>query len=167
MPIVSVTVIDILKSQEHSRAMEDSSSALSALLPECAELAELYLMMQKQCSHRLSKISLFVSKIADIRALCDSGCKWLNKESTTRQKEIETADTADWQDIIDHNSKLEGIEGRVSCVLQKRMAWLRMFATQVGNCYATLEKVYDDISILAVNELEGDEVKVSPRQLVR
>ena len=140
--------------------MDASDSDLSALLPGCRELAEVYLMMQQQVSHRLQKISLFIIKIAEIRGLCESGCKWLNKEAISRREEIEAHAPSDWEGIIAHTTALDRIQNTIRDVLLTRMAWLRNFAAVVDATHPLLEKVYDDISEIAAGELESEAGKV-------
>lgn len=141
--------------------MEISNDDLSSLLPECEQLAEIYCAMHRQFSYRMSKISLFLSKIDDIRVLCESGCKWLNKESTSRREEIQMYGSLDWESIAKHNETLGAIEKNVSIILKNRIIWIRNFVAKVGDTQDELEKLYDNISELAVIEHanEGDKVR--------
>lgn len=147
--------------------MSDSNNNLTALLPVCEELVDIYLMMQKQVSYRLQKISLFILKIADLRALCESGCKWLVKESASRQKEIEGNSSSDWEGILTHDTALKNIESSVAQLLQTRMIWLRNFAVKVDASHPHLERAYEDISGLNEGELEGEEEQVCATSSIR
>lgn len=137
--------------------MEISTDDLSSLLPECDQLADIYCAMHKQFSYRMSKISLFLSKIDDIRELCGSGCKWLNKESISRQ---ENYGSMDWTSFSNHNETLGTIERNVTVILKNRIVWIRKFVDKVGDTQDELEKLYDKISDLAVSELENEGNKV-------
>lgn len=137
--------------------MEISTDDLSSLLPECEQLAHIYCAMYKQFSSRMSKISLFLSKIDDVRQLCESGCKWLNKESTSRR---ENYGSLDWESFSDHNETLGTIERNVAVVLKNRIVWIKKFVDKVGDTQDELEKLYDKISELAVSELENEGNKV-------
>ena len=136
--------------------MEESDQSVLALIPECEKLAAFYSMMQQECSYRLSKISLLILKVADFRALCESGCSWLSMESTSRQEEIMSHNLPDC-DVI---SSLQGIESKMGCILLSRMDWLRGFAQKVVDCHASLDDVYNQISDLRIEEMETEEGKV-------
>ena len=98
--------------------MDESNSYLSSLLAECKEVANIYQKMQTQNNHRLSKIALFVSKIDDFRSLCESGCKWILNESTSRRTEIETNVSSNSGKVCDLNTTLGRIEAEVAIILQ-------------------------------------------------
>jgi hypothetical protein len=137
--------------------MEISTDDMSSLLPECEQLAEIYCAMHKQFSYRMSKISLFLSKIDDIRELCESGCKWLNKESTSRRENYGSLDRTSF---ADHNEILGTIEKNVTVILKNRIVWIKKFVDKVGDAQDELEKIYNKMSELAVSELENEGNKV-------
>jgi hypothetical protein len=139
------------------RTMEISTDNLSSLLPECEQLAEIYCAMHKQFSYRISKISLFLSKIDDIRELCESGCKWLNKESTARRENYGSLDRTSFSD---HDETLGTIERKVTFILRNRIVWIKKFVDKVGDAQNELDKIYSKMSELAVSELEIEGNKV-------
>lgn len=137
--------------------MEKLDSSLSCLIPQSEELAANFLMMQQQCSYRLSKISLLVLKIADIRALCESGCTWLNMESTSRLEEVKNYNLVNCNEI----ASLESIETKMSFILSNRMNWLKGFANKIGHSLTSLDSIYNEISDLNTEEIESEEGMVS------
>ena len=146
------------------------STTVESLLLSSSELSEIFVMMQQQCSHRLSKISLLILKLADIRSLYDSGCKWVQKESLARIQEMGstsmeriTKDEVIGTEIIKHQEALSDIEAQVAGVLHKRMLWMKDFAIKVTSQYQLLEKFYDEISEYAVNELEAEDSEVEKK----
>jgi hypothetical protein len=140
--------------------MEENYNDISSLIKQSDELTESYHLMQKKCSHQLSKISLFVIKIGDIRVLCDNGYKWIRKESGSRETEIRSYydgnnETSD--DIMAHNTVMETIEKRVTNILRQRMVWIKRFIAKVEAGFAQLEDYYNEISDLAIEELENED----------
>ena len=138
----------------------DALADMDSLIVDSDQLTEVYALMQRQCSHRLSKISLFVLKIGDVRSLYESGCKWVKKESSARQSPIEFHGDADFAGIVELHHTMEGIEVQVADVLRKRMLWLREFVSKVESQYTLLETVYDEISEYAVTQLEEEDQDV-------
>ena len=133
---------------------------MDSLIADSDQLTEIYALMQRQCSHRLSKISLFIMKIGDVRLLHDSGCKWVKKESSARQSKTEFHEDADFAGIVEQNKAMEAIETKVADVLRQRMMWLKEFVTKVEAQYALLETFYDEISEYAVTQIEEDDQDV-------
>ena len=132
------------------------------LIDESKQLGDIYSMMQKQCNHRLSKIGLFILRLGDLRSLHYSGCKWVNKEQSSRSAEISAIHDDDvMNEVLGLNDELGEIEKTVANVLRKRMFWIKEFVKKVESKYEILEKIYDDISECAVNELELEEERVS------
>ena len=140
--------------------MDESNSHLSSLLAECKEVSNIYRKMQAQNNRRLSKIALFISKIDDFRSVCESGCKWILKESTSRRKEIETSESSNSGKVFDLNTTLGRIEAEVIVILQSRMRWIQRFVCRVEATHERLEKIYSEISDLALEEMENESTKV-------
>ena len=138
-----------------------SMQHLTSLLTECDVLSETYSKMQKSYSHRLSKISLFISKIDDVRSLSHSGCRWLNKESLKRAEEIKSCESSKLEEVIAHSTTLGAIESDVAAILNHRMEWIRNFTAKSVESIAVLEKIYDEISSTALDGLESEEDKVT------
>lgn len=140
--------------------MDESNSHLSSLLAECKEVSNIYRKMQAQNNRRLSKIAIFISKIDDFRSVCESGCKWILKESTSRRKEIETSESSNSGKVFDLNTTLGRIEAEVIVILQSRMRWIQRFVCRVEATHERLEKIYSEISDLALEEMENESTKV-------
>ena len=98
----------------------DTVDEMDSLLLDCDKLTVIYALMQRQCSHRLSKISLFIMKIGDIRSLYESGCKWVKKESSARQLEIESSAEADIGGIFELHGAMTDIERKVAGMFSGR-----------------------------------------------
>lgn len=141
--------------------MDESNSHLSSLLAECKEVSNIYRKMQVQNNHRLSKIALFISKIDDFRSVCESGCKWILKESTSRRTEIETSVSSNSGKVFDLNTTLGRIEAEATVILQSRMKWIQRFVCRVEATHERLENIYSEISDLALEEMENESTKVS------
>ena len=141
--------------------MDESISHLSSLLAECNEVSNIYRKMQAQNNHRLSKIALFISKIDDFRSVCESGCKWILKESTSRRTEIETSVSSNSGKVFDLNTTLGRIEAEATVILQSRMKWIQRFVCRVEATHERLENIYSEISDLALEEMETESTKVS------
>ena len=141
--------------------MDESNSHLSSLLAECKEVSNIYRKMQAQNNRRLSKIALFISKIDDFRSVCESGCKWILKESTSRRREIETSESSNSGKVFDLNTTLGRIEAEVTVILQSRMKWIQRFVCRVEATHERLENIYSEISDLALEEMENESTKVS------
>ena len=137
--------------------MEKSDLSPSCLIPQCEELAANFLTMQQQCSYRLSKISLLVLKIADIRALCESGCNWLNLECTSRREAVNNYNLVNCDEIL----SLQSIETKMSSILHNRIYWLTQFANKVGRSLTALDCIYNEISDMNAEEIESEEGVVS------
>ena len=135
----------------------DAADELDSLVHESGKLAEIYAFLQKQCSYRLSKISLFIMRIGDCRSLYDSGCKWIRKESLARQLETESPTQTGTGGSLEHNDTMTNIERTVADVLRKRMLWLREFVKQVESRFCLLEGLYDEISEFAVAQLDEND----------
>lgn len=141
--------------------MEESDSHLSSLIAECKQVSDIYQKMQAQNNHRLSKIALFISKIDDFRSLCESGCNWIMKESTSRRTEIETSVLSNAGKVLDLNTTLGLIESEVAVILQRRVRWIQTFVCRVEATHERLENIYSEISDLAMEEMEKESTKVS------
>lgn len=141
--------------------MEESDSHLSSLIAECKQVSDIYQKMQSQNNHRLSKIALFISNIDDFRSLCESGCKWIMKESSSRRTEIETSVSSNAGKVLDLNTTLGLIESEVAVILQRRMGWIQTFVCRVEATHEKLENIYSEISNLAMEEMEKESTKVS------
>ena len=140
--------------------MDESNSHLSSLLAECKEVSNIYRKMQAQNNRRLSKIAIFISKIDDFRSVCESGCKWILKESTSRRKEIETSESSNSGKVFDLNTTLGRIEAEVIVILQSRMRWIQRFVCRVEATHERLENIYSEISDLTLEEMENESTKV-------
>ena len=145
----------------------DAVFPMDSLILDSNQLSDIYKMMQQQCSHRLSKISLFILKIDDIRSLYDSGCKWVQKESLERIQEMGstsmerlTKDEVIGIEMMKHQEVLGNIEIEVASVLRKRMLWMKDFVSKVESQYKLLEKFYDEISQYAIDEIGADDSEV-------
>ena len=141
--------------------MEESNIQLSSLLAEWKEISTIYQKMQTQNNHRLSKIALLISKIDDFRSLCESGCKWIFQESTSRHADIEASVSTAASKVFVLNTTMGRIEAEVAVILQSRMKWIQRFVCRVEATHERLENIYSEISELAVEEMEKESTKVS------
>jgi predicted RND superfamily exporter protein len=154
----------IMEDVEAAAGYHDTNYDLKSLIPDSEKLSEIFELMQKQFGHRLSKISLLVIKMSDVRSVSDSGCKWIIKENDSRVPEIASSLDSGCEgqtaEVLKYSTVLGEIEQKAANILRKRLDWLNCFVKKIDNQCAYLDKCYEELSDYTLKDKDNEEMQV-------